>query len=140
METTDLRRGNWLYGSYNGFGKEIQIYDFDRKDIQHTDENQNPIPVSNFKPILLTEDWLKRFGFIKVGYNFEKKWLLLHTNRKTGTFDFLLNEPFSKKMHITTIKYVHQLQNLYYYLSNYEELELKFDSETSKSLNAKNNT
>ena len=78
-----------------------------------------------FKPIPLTEEWLFKFGFftIKAGKlidatlpNFR---FSLH---KSGNYDgFLFCE---KNNIIINIDYVHQLQNLYFALTN-KELEIK---------------
>jgi len=73
-----------------------------------------------FEPIPLTEDWLLKFGFEKVGVNYQKGWLLLWTYLKTGEVHFVLNEPNSNKRHITELKYVHQLENLYFALEGSE--------------------
>ena len=74
------------------------------------------------KPIELTETWLEKFGFKMVAGNAEKDNYLLWKNKTTHNFDFVLNEPHSNKRIVTPIKYVHQLQNLYYALTN-EELK-----------------
>jgi len=74
-------------------------------------------------PIHLTEEWLIKFGFEKVGSNYQKAWLLLHGNIKTGTMDFLLNEPITGKYKATVLQYVHQLQNIYFCLTG-EELTI----------------
>ena len=71
-------------------------------------------------PIKLNEEQLLRFGFKKIGSNYEFHWLLLHGNIKTGTVDFLLNEPNTGKMKVTVLNYVHQLQNLYFALTGVE--------------------
>jgi len=73
--------------------------------------------------IPLTEEWMFRFEFEKVGINYERGWLLLWYNKETGTIDFVLNEPHSNKRHITPLQYVHQLQNLCFDLG--EELTIK---------------
>ncbi len=77
----------------------------------------NNIYSSNIYTVELTEEWLLKAGFEKISTNYQKGWLLLHGNVRTGTIDFLLNEPTSGKMKVAIIKYVHQLQNLYSSLS-----------------------
>ena len=73
-----------------------------------------------FQPIPLTEEWLLKAGFEKVGVNYQKDWILLWTYLKTGEVHFVLNEPNSNKRHITELKFVHQLQNLYFALEGSE--------------------
>lgn len=79
---------------------------------------------NNFQPIPLTEEWLLKFGFVKIGTNYENKWLVLWGNIKTKSIDFVLNEPHSRKRKITELKHVHQLQNFYFALTG-EELTIK---------------
>jgi hypothetical protein len=78
--------------------------------------------IEDYLPIPLTEEWLLKFGFTKVSTNYECGFLLLWGNLKTGTVDFVLTEPHSNKRHITALRYVHQLQNLYFALTG-EELK-----------------
>jgi hypothetical protein len=78
----------------------------------------------DLNPIPLTEDILLKCGFKKIGTNFENGFLILHGNLKTGTFDFLLNIPNESKYNVTVIQHLHQLQNLYFALTN-QELEIK---------------
>ena len=69
----------------------------------------------NFKPIPLTKEWLKKFGFkkergesYKLG-KYQLYYLLYYEGYKVGEL---------------TIKYVHQLQNIYF-ASSGEELTIK---------------
>ena len=68
----------------------------------------------DIKPIPLTEDWLLNFGFKYNGfcYEFNK-----HEVRLINEFNipYWIDSNF-----ITNISYVHQLQNLYYALTNKE--------------------
>ena len=66
-------------------------------------------------PIPLTEEWLIKFGFIKVWNNYRLKPLgyLIDNRLITVGSNYLRH-----------IKYVHQLQNLYFALTG-EELQLK---------------
>lgn len=69
-----------------------------------------------FKPILLTEEWLVEFGLIKTSdeNHYEKEYKLddfyLRENKLTGTFYYGETE----------LKYVHHLQNLFYELKRTE--------------------
>jgi hypothetical protein len=62
------------------------------------------------KPIELNEAWLKSFGFKPFSKDFQKNAVIIHT-RKRG---FVVNTK------IPVLKYVHQLQNLYYALRGEE--------------------
>lgn len=124
IKVTDIRIGNWVNGNYNGFSKDVQIYAISHTYIQHSTEND--LPIANFKPIELTEEWLKKFGF-EYDYDQESKsWSLMTSCEK---FDYLFEisnkyqEYFQPDFLRIDIKYVHQLQNLYYALTG-TELEL----------------
>lgn len=86
-----------------------------------------------YKPIPLTEEWLLKFGFDNIkGCNFTSN-KQYHNNRINEGAYFIqkVGDAFSnwylyhKDKRITSnIKYVHQLQNLYFCLCG-EELEIK---------------
>jgi hypothetical protein len=87
---------------------------------------------ANIEPIPLTEEWLLKFGFDKVGIALTS--IAIAPLNLPCTFN-LPNTPFSfcqGKLILTTgtgdfcvnIEYVHQLQNLYFALTG-EELTLK---------------
>ncbi len=69
-----------------------------------------------FEPIPLTEEWLLKFGFEHLGssrFDFKRFTYYLYD----GSF-------YNQSSRLSTIKYVHQLQNLYFALTN-EELTIK---------------
>lgn len=68
-------------------------------------------------PIELTEHWLLKFGFEKLNYTYLAKGLAVH-NHDIVSFYMLYEQ------NRTYIKYVHQLQNLYFALTG-EELKIK---------------
>lgn len=74
------------------------------------------------KPIPLTEEWLLKFGFEIQGKRISKDWFFLwYDNDKIV---FALAEMKEAVGAYLIIKYVHQLQNLYFVLTN-EELTWK---------------
>jgi hypothetical protein len=109
MKANELRIGNYL-----------QNFAGDIAQVIHLTKDKTILESA----IPLTEEWLLKFEFVKVSTNYERDWLLLWGNIKTGTIDFVLNEPHSYKRHITPLKYVHQLQNLYFALTG-EELTIR---------------
>lgn len=96
MNPNEFRLGNWVL-----------------------DENENWIQIkelnlnSKYKPIILEKETLWVWGFRKFGKNgdFVKNNFFLH-NRKRG---LVINKKFP------IVKYLHQLQNIYFY-SKQEEL------------------
>lgn len=120
----ELRIGNWVNGSHNGFSKDVVIYDFDRNSIQHTDETNNALPLSSFMPIELTEEWLIEFGWIKYDKFLSKTWA------ESGLEVIVFSTYYEKyryqlaKGRSKVLYSVHQLQNLYFALTN-KELTIK---------------
>ncbi len=118
MKASELRVGNWVQTDKN---REYQIYLswFECcKDSQWGRDIQ-----LDTHPIPLTEEWLVKFGF-------KRDSTLYGETRKLGCFNIgkLTNGYFieggvdSNKTSIN-IQYVHQLQNLYFSLTN-EELTI----------------
>jgi hypothetical protein len=70
-----------------------------------------------YKPIPLTEEWLLKFGYIKGK--------IYYTEKEHGTISFYFNDSEELKCEVydwtyDNIKYVHQLQNLYFALTGKE--------------------
>lgn len=112
MKATELRIGNYVYPGEDEF--EDNAFVVDAGDILACRKG-----TYKYKPIPLTEEWLVKFGFKQCG-----EWFILngflHQNiaisiihRKTTFGD---NEEYE----IENIKYVHQLQNLYFALTGKE--------------------
>ena len=103
MKITDLRIGNWIHiGNHDAkigpaFFTEFDNYDFENDGIFKPE----------IQPILLTEEWLLKFGKIE--------WLSHDIN---GYFYWFNKE---KKY----IKFVHILQNTYFCI---EQKELKYET------------
>ena len=124
MKASELRIGN-LVDLGNRIAKISEIYHkactvLDLEETQDTIEDYE-----RTKPIPLTEEWLLKFGFTL--YNKEnpimfKGVVFIEQRQKTliGTQFFT----FHFDGNTIKIQYVHQLQNLYFVLTN-EELNLK---------------
>jgi hypothetical protein len=83
--------------------------------VENSDGNY-AIPSDKLKPIPLTEEWLLKFGFDKIDFQFIKNGIKLFPIR-----DLYYRGNFPIK---SDIKYVHQLQNLFFALTG-EELTIK---------------
>lgn len=118
MTANELRIGNYVKREAQPFGFKIDAYSFPNI------EN----PKHDYQPIALTEEWLIKFGFKEGIYERFKIHLFKHD--KTAYVKFLFLDPTSGENEYKTlcmwnkIKYVHQLQNLYFALTG-EELTLK---------------
>lgn len=83
--------------------------------------------LSMVRPIPLTEEWLERFGALKYGVEENDPYFLLEYKYNNAHHDFLHFGNNGECWKYPHIKYVHQLQNLYFALTG-EELTLKEDN------------
>ena len=85
------------------------------------------VDIKDLKPIPLTEEWLLKWGFFKEKeltftkeINENKQFsIVLYKNTNNWTFPY-----YHKVNTLTSFKYIHQLQNLYFALTG-EELKIK---------------
>lgn len=127
MKSTELKASDLRIGNYVKFGKLFKkVVEISQDGFYVLDKDGTTLKSTwaDLQPIPLTEDILLKCGFQKISTNYEKGFLLLWGNLKTGTIDFVLIEPHSNIRHVTALSYLHQLQNLYFALTN-EELEIK---------------
>lgn len=131
MRASELRLGNLIYVKciakecgYDEFeAQECNIYNI--KGILEGNED------FLYKPIRLTEEWLLKFGFNK---DYKKGWIGVDIKSDSGgmTTDFVLAEPLNmgqwqtyyafvyNDYRFTGLEFVHQLQNLYFALTQKE--------------------
>lgn len=118
---TELRIGNLVYYKNNILEVEYLYC-------------KEPFDAEFYTAIPLTEEWLFKFGFVQKKYNagnsigFEiptnKGNLILLIWKVAPLPDNWIMQVFIGTINISEIKYVHQLQNLYYALTG-KELEIK---------------
>lgn len=113
MKTSELRIGNYITQP-NGDNSVFRL--------EAEDEEVNTYPIEYISPIPLTEDWLVKFGFIDDQISFELNGFMLGWYRN-DEFYYLPTNQITVRNKIQ-IKYVHQLQNLYFALTG-EELTIK---------------
>ena len=120
MDARELRIGNkvYLYGSI--------------ATIEPVDFYGIGIAIKKGKPILLTEEWLLKFGFsenendvLQIETTLMPLSITLSDNYPDEKYKAWVYEDEKSRYHIISnnIKHVHQLQNLYHALTN-EELTL----------------
>ena len=137
MKSNELRIGNWI--KHDMFDKPMQVIGINIDDDRPRVGLKNKLILcgGEWKPIPLTEEWLLKFGFEA----FKK--FKPGTLEKTEETEFITFIPrlgmalyYSKypweneyhyavlknmtKEHIAILKYVHQLQNLYFALTGEE--------------------
>lgn len=126
MEQTELRLGNYLF--YRG-QKEAKVSSIGTNGFETTyigkDQPNGSDDLGEYRPIPLTEECLVRFGIHIDGQSISLKsgTIGVIQRGREGMFKYYLQSAFGM-VHLDSIKYVHQLQNLYFALTG-EELELK---------------
>lgn len=120
MNANELRIGNLI--KYISTGKIEEVKDIITYDKRQA--NINNVNISDCEPIELTEEWLIKFGFQYGFGKTEKLYLSIPCiefylwGNKIDNFSsctLIIN-----KSNEITIKYVHQLQNLYFALTETE--------------------
>lgn len=124
MNARELRIGNFIQ---DRAGKNLQIDWFERDvvcmNMNVSGINVHPLTedIKYIKPIPLTEEWLFRFGLVKQLENGRAKkmkiWKCPIYKTSNGLNYGFTIYAFAKKLNIL---YVHQLQNLYFALTNNE--------------------
>jgi hypothetical protein len=115
MKATELRIGNLVdYKIVDKLDERKEWFEpceIDAVDLQVID--------SDYQPIQLTEEWLLKFGFKQT---FISK---IHLTFSKGSFHLLKRVNHIQIWYESIdVKYVHELQNLYYALTN-QELTIK---------------
>lgn len=125
MKASELRLGNYVrlmlnHSDYNEFA--IELPDFNliaNNSLNHT-----------YEPIPLTEEWMLKFGFVIRYFNQDETKPLFWKVEKNRHIDIYPHKEHNFYFFInsiqmsTPLKYVHQLQNLYFALTG-EELTVK---------------
>ena len=106
LKESDLRKDNLIYWKGEVIKVDLEIL------TKLFGNNNYPDSLKlNFKPIPLTEDWLLKFGF-KIEKQYQCDFASI------GVFTISFGDNFFYDY--TNLKYVHQLQNLYYAITQRE--------------------
>jgi hypothetical protein len=115
IEARELKIGNWVSFEDHLIKQQRIVFLSEKADL------------SMVEPIPLTEDWLLRFGFDYVrGEEYHNKRInegAFHLKRVGDAFNHWYFY-HKDKMITTNIRFVHQLQNIFFAMKS-EELELK---------------
>ena len=129
IKAQDLRIGNWLYDNEVGFKDHFKVKSGDIVDIE-------TYGMQTYTPVQLTPEILEKMGFKKIQYLINKiayegymnKYFIFHKAHNGNVLlDFNTRQAISAYCDVdktqTHLKYVHQLQNLYFALTG-NELEI----------------
>lgn len=123
MTANELRIGNWV--EFNNNGHPVKVKELGEVVLFYNTECYSGYESMNGIPI--TEKWLLKFGFKFNGWNYDLKHFNIHSQRHSSHKDFhnFIEVHWIDKMIpiIGGIKHVHQLQNLYFALTQ-EELTI----------------
>jgi len=107
MKTKELHIGNYV----NLYGNIATV---------HESDYSTGLAITKGKGILLTEQWLKDFGFTDKGTIFKKGWVELWYSSYAKNYQLRIYKIGSTFEKIINIEYVHTLQNLFFSLTNTE--------------------
>lgn len=113
MKANELRIGNIVNYLYDGERKQGVVNQISKFKIII---NNQPCKIKNIEPVIITKEWLLKFGFIKdpeTIYRFFLKELFTY-DLDDNCICIVDTWEFGKR------KYVHELQNLYFALKGEE--------------------
>lgn len=123
IQKTELRVGNSVTTEY---GAILTVETLEPTEAWvATNEDANFASYEELEPIPLTEEWLSKHGFYSCGDDLNT-WRLKSTAFSGYLFEVELNEPHYFKVcdllvnHYQKIQFVHQVQNLHFYITGTE--------------------
>lgn len=133
INAKELRIGNWVKGPLGEVMQVDILGHLEEPDYVHA-RNENTCGQNGFEPIPLTPEILEKCGFSNNGeydyfmkdeYDDDNKKIILHDMTDVDeAFEVYI---YKHKHFLTTIKYLHKLQNLYFALTA-TELEVKINA------------
>jgi len=118
MKANDLRIGNWVYLKLDEYNIELLEFEF-----------ESGWNMEYIHPIPITEEWLLKFGFYY--QSSDKNYVVKSKQENNNSIkkidgDWCYNNDYSDAScyFVRELRYIHELQNLYYAL-NEEELTIK---------------
>ena len=127
MKSSELRIGNWVIVHHN----DVEIDFITNKEIVGA-KGLHLTELKKVKPIPLTEEWLLKFGFIRHHYDYANDVIYIkniadneidNAEFEWGVYPNELGSGIQIKNR-KSLKYVHEIQNLYFALTG-EELTFK---------------
>jgi len=121
MKANELRIGNYVTGK-SRLLKDVTLTVTEINETHVQAWEKGPLGASDecLLPIPLTEEWLLKFGFIKMG---GYAWYCRRIGRQRFIENHLTKGYFEVDNGSKRIQFVHQLQNLYFALTGEELIE-----------------
>jgi hypothetical protein len=120
IQVNELRVGIML-NVLNPFTNEWKIEAIKGKTIMNFHENPtHELMVNNFKPIPITEEILLKCGFVQCENEFWYQKNIISISPSVGTYEIQGSKLSLSVMRENPIRYLHQLQNLYWCLCGEE--------------------
>ena len=129
MKIEELRIGNWIetkknFTSWEGTKgisspKKIKIFglEFFEKLVY---DNEIWLNIEEFSPISINKLWLLKLGFVKNQNHGIENYLTSDSNYYPDNKQFKIFDRFGGYIYVENIEFVHQLQNLYFALTQKE--------------------
>lgn len=144
MKASELRLGNYIQvnngSNYTGIGTVATMSNTgEENDVAYYDNNglYEYTDLRLFQPVPLTEEWLIKFGFeaysthvnyieLQIKSNKPSNHVVIRYGLQRDYFNIFNHSEcdFTEMQYLTEVKFVHQLQNLYFALTG-EELTIK---------------
>lgn len=123
MRSEELRMGNLVM--YSADGSIFTVDEISRTGLGvYNDEENTWIEIEEFEGVKLTEEWLKKLGFIYQGSDgyscLEKSTLLFYFSLRNGLMPSLFYRQTTESDNVKGCMYVHQLQNVFFSLTGTE--------------------
>lgn len=125
MKTNELRIGNFVYDIHRGIVVDVHL-----NVLRSIKTNKTCL----YQSIPLTEEWLEKFGFTKaIYYDVDQNYYVYFDFSIYNFYDegWFFLDPDNGHINTKGVKYVHELQNLYFALTG-EELKMKELDESKK--------
>ncbi len=122
MKNSELRIGNFL--ASKNISDAVRVGTINSNETIKLDFGicknifSDTMNLSAFEPIPITEEWLLNFGFRNQNFGWDLgEFGIFDCNYKKGNLNLQIN---ATEIPFIQIKYVHQLQNLYFSLTGFE--------------------
>ena len=122
MKKEELRIGNWYQSVKWNVPVKCDLTDLYNLSANANGADDDPPIDEMFEPIPLTEEWVRKFGFRKTSNrsdNWHNDGTFLYVRYIRKVF-YIYTSGSNGPCQLTTVKYVHQLQNLNFALTGKE--------------------